>query len=121
MHFREIYRQRGSQGHLWALSFEIQNYQPGNYAEVIEMIRKAKAFTLIELLVVIAVIAVLMGILMPALKKAKNQAMGAACQGNLKTFTLAVSMYAADEDDRITDPRTYLYDPDKMVGNGHTI
>jgi prepilin-type N-terminal cleavage/methylation domain-containing protein/prepilin-type processing-associated H-X9-DG protein len=85
------------------------------------MMRRTRAFTLIELLVVIAVIAVLMGILMPALKKAKNQAMGAACQGNIKTFTLAVSMYASDQDDRITDPRTYLYDPDKMTGNGHTI
>ncbi|MEE9402505.1 MAG: prepilin-type N-terminal cleavage/methylation domain-containing protein, partial [Desulfobacteria bacterium] len=47
------------------------------------------AFTLIELLVVIAVIAVLMAILMPALRKAKEQAQSAACQGNLKGFTLA--------------------------------
>jgi prepilin-type N-terminal cleavage/methylation domain-containing protein len=66
--------------------------------------RKAQGFTLIELLVVIAIIAILMGILMPALKKAKNQAQSAACQGNLKNFTLAVNMYAQDNDDRFCHP-----------------
>lgn len=61
---------------------------------------KYKAFTLIELLVVIAVIAVLMGILMPALKKAKEQAQSIVCQGNLKGFSLATSMYVQDNDDK---------------------
>ena len=65
---------------------------------------KPKGFTLIELLVVIAIIAILMGILMPALKKAKNQAQSSACQGNLKNFTLAVTMYAQDNDDLFCHP-----------------
>ena len=65
---------------------------------------KPEGFTLIELLVVIAIIAILMGILMPALKKAKNQAQSSACQGNLKNFTLAVTMYAQDHDDLFCHP-----------------
>jgi prepilin-type N-terminal cleavage/methylation domain-containing protein/prepilin-type processing-associated H-X9-DG protein len=68
------------------------------------MRREARGFTLIELLVVIAIIAILMGILMPALKKAKNQAQSSACQGNLKNFTLAVAMYAQDNDDMFCHP-----------------
>ena len=65
---------------------------------------KLRGFTLIELLVVIAIIAVLMGILMPALKKVRNQAQSSACQGNLRNFALAVQMYAQDYDDRFCHP-----------------
>jgi len=62
------------------------------------IMRKISGFTLIELLVVIAVIALLLSILMPALGKAKDLAMGAACKGNLKNYTLAVAMYCDDND-----------------------
>ena len=62
------------------------------------MTRK-RGFTLIELLVVIAIIAVLMGILMPALKKAKELAQGAVCKANLKNFGFAVAMYCDDNED----------------------
>jgi prepilin-type N-terminal cleavage/methylation domain-containing protein/prepilin-type processing-associated H-X9-DG protein len=60
--------------------------------------RKSSGFTLIELLVVIAIIALLLSILMPALSKAKDLAMGAACKGNLKNYTFAVAMYCDDND-----------------------
>ncbi len=60
--------------------------------------QKSRGFTLIELLVVIAVIALLLSILMPALSKAKDLAMGAACKGNLKNYTLAVAMYLDDNE-----------------------
>ncbi|MBN2593641.1 MAG: type II secretion system protein [Sedimentisphaerales bacterium] len=60
--------------------------------------RKSSGFTLIELLVVIAVIALLLSILMPALSKAKDLAMGAACKGNLKNYTFAIAMYCDDYD-----------------------
>jgi prepilin-type N-terminal cleavage/methylation domain-containing protein/prepilin-type processing-associated H-X9-DG protein len=60
--------------------------------------RRSGAFTLIELLVVIAVIAVLMGILMPALGKAKELAQGIACRGNLRNYTYGMSMYLDDND-----------------------
>jgi prepilin-type N-terminal cleavage/methylation domain-containing protein/prepilin-type processing-associated H-X9-DG protein len=65
---------------------------------------KSRAFTLIELLVVIAIIAILMGILVPALKKARNQAQSSACQANLKNYTFAVQMYAQDNDDSFCHP-----------------
>jgi prepilin-type N-terminal cleavage/methylation domain-containing protein/prepilin-type processing-associated H-X9-DG protein len=64
----------------------------------VRIMRKNNGFTLIELLVVIAVIALLLSILMPALNKAKDLAMGAACKGNLKNYTLAVAMYCDDND-----------------------
>jgi prepilin-type N-terminal cleavage/methylation domain-containing protein/prepilin-type processing-associated H-X9-DG protein len=65
--------------------------------------RKIGGFTLIELLVVIAIIALLLAILMPALGKAKDLAMGAVCKGNLKNYTLAVAMYCDDNDGKFCD------------------
>ncbi|MHC4510813.1 MAG: type II secretion system protein, partial [Planctomycetota bacterium] len=60
---------------------------------------KRKAFTLIELLVVIAVTAILMAILIPALKLAREQARGILCSSNQKTLSLAYIMYASENDD----------------------
>jgi len=56
--------------------------------------RNRTAFTLIELLVVIAVIAVLMAILVPALKIAREQARGISCLGNQRSLAQAYIMYA---------------------------
>jgi prepilin-type N-terminal cleavage/methylation domain-containing protein/prepilin-type processing-associated H-X9-DG protein len=60
---------------------------------------RKKAFTLIELLVVISIIAVLMAILMPALRKAREQASKIVCANHLKTIGLGDQMYANDSDD----------------------
>jgi len=63
--------------------------------------KHVRAFTLIELLVVIAVIAVLMGILMPAMRMAKEQSKRAVCASHLRQFGMAVFTYAADCDEKI--------------------
>ena len=60
-----------------------------------------KAFTLVELLVVIAIIALLMAILMPALRAAKDQARRIHCVNNVRTLSLAWLMYIYDNDDKI--------------------
>lgn len=58
-----------------------------------------RGFTLVELLVVVSIIALLLGILLPALSKARAAAMSTRCLAQTRTIALAMQMYA-DEDPR---------------------
>ena len=75
--------------------------------------RMCGAFTLVELLVVISIIALLLGILMPSLQKAREQAKALICKTGLRTIGQAEMLYAAGNRDKLVLTR---YDTEDNYG-----
>src|SRR5579863_6763892 len=73
--------------------------------------RKQFGFTLVELLVVIGIIAILVGILLPALNRARENALRIRCMANVRSLTLAWLMYAGDNKGRLCNSETQALPP----------
>ena len=70
-------------------------------SQLVRPSRRRQAFTLIELLVVIAVVALLLSILVPSLRKARQQTYLVVCSANLRSIGMAIQTYAHDFDNSI--------------------
>ncbi len=64
--------------------------------------RRRSGFTLIELLVVISIVVLLMSLLLPALRRVRNQARGVVCQSNLRQWAVMIQQYTSENEGRFS-------------------
>lgn len=69
--------------------------------------RATRAFTLVELLVIMAIIAVLIGVLLPALSRARDASYRLSCSSNIRQFGIYLRMYASMQRDYVPIGFTY--------------
>jgi prepilin-type N-terminal cleavage/methylation domain-containing protein/prepilin-type processing-associated H-X9-DG protein len=79
------------------------------------MTAHSRAFTLVELLVVISIIGLLISILLPSLRGAREQARRVVCASNVRSYTQAMTMYAMDNNDALADPGNFSRAYDQSV------
>lgn len=79
---------------------------------------RKRGFTLIELLVVIAIIALLLSILIPAMRKAKEKGRFVICKSSLKQYGLAGTMYLSNNNEYFPHPYQWLYDYQQLNADG---
>lgn len=87
--------------------------RPAGIPRTCRIARNPRAFTLIEVLIVVAVLALLVGLMLPALSKSRQSAQITACTVNLRQLITASLMYVGDNRDVFPDP---AWDPPMPVG-----
>ena len=98
----------------WPDCFSMRTLFPGGGTHALHVRRDARrhagcacrAFTLVEMLVVIAIIAVLAGLLLPVIGKAKEQGRSTACLSNLRQIGLALQLYTQENESKMP----FIYD-----------